>query len=190
MNHEMQDQVDRYVLGQMEASERAAFERQLDDDSELRALTTFTQQVRQAATSRGEKLRQIAQWRHDDEQAEAAQEATTSRRRPLLYWASGVAALLVLGFVLRTTVLRPTDINEPAPTRGGSYHDIEQLIDQGQLDQARAAIDEAWQFLANDSADIVSGQFDQNPQERTERLQQWQRDKAELQRLSNKLSDK
>lgn len=118
MKFENQDIIDSYVRGDMTAEERLAFENEVQNNEELRDQLEYTQEVKCLVSSRQEKMRLLKQWeeeyRLEEEQVAAVQyrptgtedycpspkyQATTkptSKKR--LYWISGIAAVLVIGF--------------------------------------------------------------------------------------------
>ena len=125
MKQEYQDQIDKYVLDQMDDTEKTEFEQEAAQNAELQEQLQFTQDVASATKSREEKLAKMEDWRDDyifeDERRVAAAnyrptgsgydacpspstEQTFSKPRSsgkkALYWISGIAAILIAGFFL------------------------------------------------------------------------------------------
>lgn len=124
MKIEFQDQIDKYVLDQMDNAERTAFEQEAAQDTELQEQLQFTQNVASATKSREEKLAKMEDWGddyvfEDDGRAAAAKYrptgsgydacpspsekkiyVTPSSSGKLLYWISGIAAVFIVGFFL------------------------------------------------------------------------------------------
>ena len=125
MKIEFQDQIDKYVLCQMDDTEKTAFEQEAAQNAELQEQLQFTQDVASATKSREEKLEKIEDWEDDyvfeDEGRVAAAnyrptgsgydacpspsiEQTFSKTRSsgkkVFYWISGIAAVFIAGFFL------------------------------------------------------------------------------------------
>lgn len=113
---DFQDRIDEYILGRMSDEDKAQFEAEINQDESKRKQLEFTRNVRDAITSRGDKLARMkmmqgmydSQHRHsvasmratgaDDCQHESASsyaEKKVSRR--IWWWASGIAAVFVIG---------------------------------------------------------------------------------------------
>ena len=149
MDIDIQDRIDRYLLGQMSSEERLAFERDMQDDVELKDQVEFTRKLQAAVTSRGKKLDKIALWEQEAE--ESREQDTSAKVTPqwlkLLYWSSGIAAVLVVGIIFTTLMgHHPTGVpgkgqlpmdDNGVVFRGGSDHsDIVDLLEQGSYDKA------------------------------------------------------
>ena len=150
MDIDIQERIDRYLLGQMSSEEREAMERDMEADAELKDQVEFTRKLQAAITSRGKKLDKMALWEHDAEES-PEQEDVSGKTRPqwlkLLYWSSGIAAVLVVGLVFTTLTghqpagragqsQQPSD-DSGIVFRGGSDHaNIIDLLDQGRYDKA------------------------------------------------------
>ena len=65
MKQEYQEQIDKYVLDQMDNAERTAFEQEAAQDTELQEQLQFTQDVASATKSREEKLTKMQDWKDD-----------------------------------------------------------------------------------------------------------------------------
>lgn len=62
MDYNTQDRIDAYIRGEMNASERASFSRDLSQDIELRKDYEFTRNVANSISDRERKKRQIREW--------------------------------------------------------------------------------------------------------------------------------
>ena len=125
MKQEFQDQIDKYVLCQMDDTEKAAFEQEAAHNTGLQEQLQFTMDVASAAKSREEKLAKMDDWEGDyvfeNERRVAAanyrptgsgynacpspsmeQTYATSRSsgKKVFYWISGIAAIFIAGFFL------------------------------------------------------------------------------------------
>lgn len=125
MKFEYQEKIDRYVLEDMTADERIAFEHEVQLNEELRDQLEYTQQVKALVTSRQEKMALLKQWeeehRKEEEQVAAAQYRPTGtgdycpapkyaadadpKSKKFYYWISGIAAVLVIGFFVVSPLL-------------------------------------------------------------------------------------
>lgn len=125
MKQEYQDQIDKYVLGQMDDAEKSAFEQDVAQNIEIQEQLEFTQDVASAAKSREEKLAKMGNW-EDDYVFENNRRVAASNYRPtgsgfdvcpspsmeqtfekphssgkkVFYWISGIAAIFIAGFFL------------------------------------------------------------------------------------------
>lgn len=125
MKIEFQDQIDKYVLGQMDDTEKAAFEQEAAHNTELQEQLQFTKDVASATKSRDEKLAKMENWEDDyvfknDRRVAVANYRPTgsgydtcpspsteqtfakprSSRKKIFYWISGIAAIFIAGFFL------------------------------------------------------------------------------------------
>lgn len=157
MKIEFQDSIDRYVLNEMSAKERADFEKQVAKDVELQEQLRFTQQVNTAIKSRNAKLEKMKMWESDvirvrarcSERPRERAVMSPSSKKPLLWISSitGIAAIFVFGYFLFTpTSSSPDDVNM-APQmwidsyRGSnSLQQIAGLMNQKEYEKALAAI--------------------------------------------------
>lgn len=112
MDKDFQDKIDEYVLGRMSAEERQEFEKEICRDDEKREQLRFTQNVKSAIDSRQEKLKRMEEMRRrhsisaatgtDDCRLDMRTFAPAPRKKPSLrriwLWASGIAAVLVVGY--------------------------------------------------------------------------------------------
>ena len=96
MKIENQDNIDRYVLGEMSVEERAGFERQVAQDDKLQEQLEFTQHVNTAIKSRNEKLEKMEAW--DDDYIPVSVRACSAKPqkgRKLFLWFSSIAGIAV-----------------------------------------------------------------------------------------------
>lgn len=125
MKQEYQDQIDKYVLDQMDDTEKTAFEQEAAQNAELQEQLQFTQDVASATKSREEKLAKMEDWGddyvfEDDRRFAAANYRPTgsgydacpspsaeqtfakprSSGKKVFYWISGIAAIFIVGFFL------------------------------------------------------------------------------------------
>ena len=190
MKKDYQDRIDDYLLGRMSDEEKKSFESDVAADAELREQLQFTETVLQATKSRNEKLAAMKEWKDDyvweDDRVVAASaaeyratgngydycpETTMESRRSaksspfkkMLYWVSGIAAILVLGVLIinvyrpssseiaMKTASRSTEVpskNANVSFRGRSHDmDIESQLAMGDYSKALAR-------LEKDEADI------------------------------------
>lgn len=185
MNIDFQDRIDNYLLDRMSDEERNCFESNVAGDTELKEQLQFTKTVQQATKSRNEKLAAMEGWKDDyvweDERvvSVSADEchlagngyngnpspsmnnkrvATSSHLKKIIYWVSGVAAILIVGvFVFdlysplsqetaNETTSRPDGTpneNGNVSFRGQSHNpNIENLLAMGDYSNALAYIEE------------------------------------------------
>ena len=191
MKIEYQDRIDDYLLGRMSDEERKRFESDAAEDSELKDQLNFTETVQRATRSRNEKLAAMEKWKDDyvweDERVAAA---SASEHRPtgsgydycpaptmesrragssspfkkIFYWASGIAAVFVVGFFLIQNLYVGNSPSEYIPSpktndmtlRAGSDNsEIELLLSQKKYDEALDLIEEKYLAVQDDSLNIV-----------------------------------
>lgn len=158
MKIEFQDAIDRYVLNEMSAKERADFEKQVAQDAELQEQLKFTQQVNMAIKSRNAKLEKMKEWEEGDIRTRACcserprERAVMSspRKKPLLWISSiaGIAAILAFGYFLFTpTSSSPSDVYMAPQMSVDSYrgsNSLQQIaghINQREYEKALAEIE-------------------------------------------------
>ena len=93
MKIEFQDHIDDYLLGRLSEEDCKAFEEQLMKDEELFEQLKFTRDVQAAMKSRNEKLVKLRAWEKEKLKVEVVRHGN----HRLLYWASGIAAVIVVG---------------------------------------------------------------------------------------------
>lgn len=94
MKEEYEDRIDAYLMGTMTEDERRQFEADTKKDDELKRQFEFTRDVQAALKSRIEKIIAIKEW----EKRKEEEKKVASRKR--IYWASGIAAVFIVGFFL------------------------------------------------------------------------------------------
>lgn len=119
MDEKFQDRIDDYLLDRMEDAEKEAFLQEVAQDDGKKEQLEFTKNVKDIICSREEKLRALAQFQkqYENERKVAASRSTGTQRaecyspapvattesvRPkkrIWLWISGVAAVLVVGFL-------------------------------------------------------------------------------------------
>ena len=140
MKQEYQDQIDKYVLDQMDDTEKSAFEQEAAQNSELQEQLQFTRVVTTATKSREKKLAKMENWEDDyvfkdDRRVAAANyrptgsgydacpspsiEHTFSKPRSsgkkVFYWISGIAAIFIAGFFLVNNLFVMESDNPASP---------------------------------------------------------------------------
>ena len=131
MKQEYQDQIDKYVLGQMDEAEKSSFEQIVAADAEIQEQLQFTQEVASATKSREEKLAMMQKWEDDYEWEDHG-----IGKRQYLYWISGIAAIFIVGFFLThhfmgskdNLMFDPSSIEYRAMRSGENYANIEKLL--------------------------------------------------------------
>ena len=182
MKIENQDNIDRYVLGEMSVEERAGFERQVAQDDKLQEQLEFTQHVNTAIKSRNEKLEKMEAW--DDDYIPVSVRACSAKPqkgRKLFLWFSsiaGIAVLLVFGYFLWAPIGSSSGDIYKVPQmsvdnyRGNnSLQQIAGLINQKDYEDALAAIEVEEKSLSvreEELSDSVS--LDAMSEEETEAL--------------------
>lgn len=138
MDKDFQDKIDEYVLGRMSAEDRMRFEKEICWDDDKRKQLKFTQNIKRAVCSREEKLRQMEKMRHyysisavspvaiDDYDARVSCEprvrVMAKKKMPvkrIWLWASGIAAVLVVGYFIWAPLKYESDILPPSEMMRG-----------------------------------------------------------------------
>ena len=90
MDNNFQDRIDEYLLhgDAMSEEAKAQFLKEIEEDAEKKEQYEFTKRVKQAVTSRGEKLKAMAEFQKEMKRG----------NRNVWLWVSSVAAVLVVGF--------------------------------------------------------------------------------------------
>ena len=175
MNQEYQERIDLYLSGQMADDERLLFESQLCNDNELREQFDFSKNVRAAIISRNENLAKIREW----EKAYFAKKESVRKRvaliqkKRVLYWASGIAALLIAGFFVYNSI---RDIQNGGTDSFGSigYGNIRtgvdndsiiQLLDGGDYATALKLIAEREDELVKEQSQLTQQESDMDSEE-------------------------
>ena len=117
MKKDFQDRIDEYILGRMTDEEKAQFEAEVNQDESKREQLEFTRNVKGAISSREDKMAELKimqrMYDRDHQQVAASMRATgtddchystapqnVEEKKPskrILWWASGIAAVLVMG---------------------------------------------------------------------------------------------
>lgn len=114
MKEEYQDRIDDYMMGRMSQEDRLVFEKDIDTNPELKEQFEFIIRVQIAIKRRSEMLAKMQEWKDDyhwgdEENDERSAVCACPAREPeikpksirrFLYVASGIAAVLVVGFLL------------------------------------------------------------------------------------------
>ena len=109
MDNNFQDRIDEYLLhgDAMSEEAKAQFLKEIEEDAEKKEQYEFTKSVKQAVTSRGEKLKAMAEFQKDMKRG----------NRNVWLWVSGVAAVLVVGFFTVNSLF--VENSPPDNVRGG-----------------------------------------------------------------------
>ena len=91
MNYNFQDRIDEYLLhgDTMSEEDKAQFLKEIEEDAEKKEQYEFTNNVKQAMVSRGEKLKAMTEFQ---------KEMKSHHHRKTWLWISSIAAVLVIGF--------------------------------------------------------------------------------------------
>jgi len=89
MNYNTQDRIDAYIRGELNASERASFSKDLSQDIELRKDYEFTRNVANFISDRERKKQQIREWNRKNNKTVYTYSTILS-----------IAAMLVVGFFI------------------------------------------------------------------------------------------
>ena len=161
MKQEYQDRIDLYVTGRMTEEERMAFEEDMSKDTELKEQVEFTLSVSKSLKSRNDKLEKMKGFKKDYEENSDKHETPTVPVRNKLkffYWASSIAAVLVVGFFIMKSInttpdgmVFPIEL-EVKNSRGGNdnINEIKQLIENKKCDEALTEIEKRWKEINNE----------------------------------------
>lgn len=113
MDNNFQDRIDEYLLhgDAMSEEAKAQFLKEIEEDAEKKEQYEFTKSVKQAVTSRGEKLKAMAEF----------QKEMKHGNRNVWLWVSSVAAVLVVCFF---TVNSLFVANSPTDNVRGGENDV------------------------------------------------------------------
>lgn len=113
MDNNFQDRIDEYLLhgDAMSEEAKAQFLKEIEEDAEKKEQYEFTKSVKQAVTSRGEKLKAMAEFQKEMKRG----------NRNVWLWVSCVAAVLVVGFF---TVNSLFEANSPTDNVRGGENDV------------------------------------------------------------------
>ena len=113
-NNNFQDRIDEYLLhGEtMSEEDKAQFLKEIEEDAEKKEQYEFTNNVKQAMVSRGEKLKAMTEFQ---------KEMKSHHHRKTWLWISSVAAVLVIGFF----AINPLFVeNSPTDNVRGDENDV------------------------------------------------------------------
>lgn len=108
MRLEYQDNIDRFLLDRMPDEERALFEAKCAENLELKEQLEHTRNVKTVISERSKMLAKIQEW--DDEYN--AMDKKAHNKIMWIYWLSGFAAVLVVGFFLSSMPSESDDTKE------------------------------------------------------------------------------
>lgn len=113
MDNNFQDRIDEYLLhgDAMSEEAKAQFLKEIEEDAEKKEQYEFTKSVKQAVTSRGEKLKAMAEFQKEMKRG----------NRNVWLWVLSVAAVLVVGFF---TVNSLFETNSPTDNVRGGENDV------------------------------------------------------------------
>lgn len=113
MDNNFQDRIDEYLLhgDAMSEEAKAQFLKEIEEDAEKKEQYEFTKSVKQAVTSRGEKLKAMAEFQNEMKRG----------NRNVWLWVSSVAAVLVVGFFTVNSLFVE---NSPTDNVRGGENDV------------------------------------------------------------------
>lgn len=119
MKTDFQDRIDEYILGRMSDEEKVQFEAEVNQNESKKEQLEFTRNVKDAISSREDKLVKLKslkrKYDRDHQQRTASMRATGTddrcyspapsytEKKPskrIWWWASGIAAVLVIGLLI------------------------------------------------------------------------------------------
>ena len=109
-----QDRIDEYLLhgDTMSEEDKAQFLKEIEEDAEKKEQYEFTNNVKQAMVSRGEKLKAMTEFQ---------KEMKSHHHRKTWLWISSIAAVLVIGFF----AINPLFVeNSPTDNVRGDENDV------------------------------------------------------------------
>ena len=113
-NNNFQDRIDEYLLhgDTMSEEDKAQFLKEIEEDAEKKEQYEFTNNVKQAMVSRGEKLKAMTEFQ---------KEMKSHHHRKTWLWISSIAAVLVIGFF----AINPLFVeNSPTDNVRGDENDV------------------------------------------------------------------
>ena len=104
-NNNFQDRIDEYLLhgDTMSEEDKAQFLKEIEEDAEKKEHYEFTNNVKQAMVSRGEKLKAMTEFQ---------KEMKSHHHRKTWLWISSIAAILVVGFFAINPLLVETSSHD------------------------------------------------------------------------------
>lgn len=181
MKQEYQDRIDKYVLGQMDDTEKSVFEQDVAQDAELQEQLQFTKDVASATKIREEKHAKMEDWRDD-----YVFENVRGKKKKFFYWISGIAAIFIVGFFLVNNLFVMESGNPTSPLpyeygnlRGGTdFTNIEELLESQDFEPALVQIEKQEKELADEMAVLEQDSVQDN-----------ERKEYELQLIESKKDD-
>lgn len=136
MDIRFQDSIDEYLLGRMDDADREAFMKEVELEDDKREQLEFTQKVMESVCSREDKLHALGRFRQQYEEERNAKtmratgtdcatwhnpvtvetRGTERSNKRILFWISGVAVLLVIGFF----AIRPMFVHDCSTNCGNA----------------------------------------------------------------------
>ena len=113
-NNNFQDRIDEYLLhgDTMSEEDKAQLLKEIEEDAEKKEQYEFTNNVKQAMVSRGEKLKAMTEFQ---------KEMKSHHHRKTWLWISSIAAILVVGFF----AINPLFVeNSPTDNVRGDENDV------------------------------------------------------------------
>lgn len=102
MKIEYQDKIDDYLNGRMSDTEQKEFEKDIQNNPELKDQLLFTENLQDALKSRNDIMERMELW-----ESEKLSKAKKSSVKRIYYWVSGIAALFIVGLFTFSTYLSP-----------------------------------------------------------------------------------
>lgn len=110
MRLEFQDSIDRYLLNKMSEEERTLFETRCSENPELKEQFEHTRDVKTAITERNKILARIREL--DNEYAVERRLVAKRKKKAIIYWMSGIAAVFAIGYFLMPAVTHHVDLKD------------------------------------------------------------------------------
>lgn len=220
MDEKLQDRIDEYILGRMSAEEQKSFEEDLKKDVQLKEQYNYTKIVKDTITEHAllktrmflwdKKIEEEQQLNVACSQRPAANErpaaipameqerkvAAAKPSRRIWLWASGIAAVLVVGlFVINPFSTSDSDLHytgimkDNAVRAGGDLGEIDNLIANKEYDKALALIEQEEKNLISMNG-VASPNYNTMPNDTTdtETQEQEEYERQELQQRRDDLA--
>lgn len=172
MDNKLQDRIDDYVLGHMSEDDKILFEKELETNVELREQYNYTKLVKESVCEQAMLDELMEQWDEEIEQERTAERELVSAcsdmkygavethldvaskeklksKRKILYWISGIAAVVLVGLFVINPFNREPDIvfsgnilSENTARGAGDLYEIQELIKNGNYKEALELIEE------------------------------------------------
>ena len=142
MDKDFQDRIDEYLLrgNTMSEEDKKQFLKEIEEDAEKKEQYELTKNIRLAIVSRGEKLKAMAEFQKETEEAKEA--VTTGHKtdfRKKLLWFSSIAAILVVGFFAINPLL--VDHSQNGSVRGSDDNVFEIAAPNDSCDNDTTVVD-------------------------------------------------